>query len=60
MEYRRLGAATLAASGWRLPDDARQRLDKISAPPHRYPRAMEATMARRRDQAVRIPPGHNG
>jgi hypothetical protein len=49
----------LAASGWHMPDDARQRLDKISAQPHRYPRAMEATMASRRDRAVRMPQVQN-
>jgi aryl-alcohol dehydrogenase-like predicted oxidoreductase len=46
---------TLGAAGWRLPDEARARLDKVSALPHRYPRAMEETMAQRRDQAVRMP-----
>jgi len=48
---------TLAASGWRLPEEAREQLDKVSAQPHRYPRAMEETMAERRDQAVRMPGG---
>jgi aryl-alcohol dehydrogenase-like predicted oxidoreductase len=48
-------ADTLAAAGWRLPDEARERLEKVSALPHRYPRAMEEAMAQRRDQAVRIP-----
>jgi aryl-alcohol dehydrogenase-like predicted oxidoreductase len=46
---------TLAATGWGLPQEARERLDKISAPPRRYPRAMEETMAERRDRAVRMP-----
>ena len=32
-----------------------ERLDTVSAVPHRYPRAMEETMAERRDQAVRMP-----
>lgn len=45
---------TLAAAGWQLPNEARKRLDEISAPQQRYPRAMEDTMAARRDQAVRI------
>ena len=45
---------TLGAAGWRLPDEARGRLDKILALPRRYPRAMEETMAQRRDQAVRV------
>jgi aryl-alcohol dehydrogenase-like predicted oxidoreductase len=44
---------TLASCGWRLPEEARARLDKVSAQPHRYPRAMEETMAERRDRAVR-------
>jgi aryl-alcohol dehydrogenase-like predicted oxidoreductase len=46
---------TLAAASWRLPDDMLGRLDKVSAVPHRYPRAMEDTMAKRRDRAVRMP-----
>ena len=46
---------TLGAGGWQLPLDARKRLDKVSAQPHRYPRAMEATMADRRNRAVRMP-----
>jgi aryl-alcohol dehydrogenase-like predicted oxidoreductase len=44
---------TLAAAGWHLPDQVRTRLDKVSALPRRYPRAMEETMAERRNQAVR-------
>jgi aryl-alcohol dehydrogenase-like predicted oxidoreductase len=46
---------TLAAADWRLPEDARKRLDNVSALPHRYPRAMEETMVERRNQAVRLP-----
>jgi len=46
---------TLAASGWRLPEEVRDRLDRVSAQPRRYPRAMEETMAARRNQAVRMP-----
>lgn len=46
---------TLAAAGWRLPDEARERLEQVSAPAQHYPRAMEAAMATRRDQAVRMP-----
>jgi aryl-alcohol dehydrogenase-like predicted oxidoreductase len=46
---------TLACCGWELPDEARARLDKASAQPHRYPRAMEETMADRRNGAVRKP-----
>ena len=45
---------TLGAGGWRMPKEARARLDRISAVPHRYPRAMEANMAERRDQAVQM------
>jgi aryl-alcohol dehydrogenase-like predicted oxidoreductase len=45
---------TLAASSWRLPEEARERLDKVSAQPHRYPRAMEETMADRRNQAMQM------
>jgi aryl-alcohol dehydrogenase-like predicted oxidoreductase len=48
---------TLAATGWQLPQAALERLDKVSALPHRYPRAMEETMAERRDQAMRMPGG---
>jgi aryl-alcohol dehydrogenase-like predicted oxidoreductase len=46
---------TLAAAGWRLPEESRERLEQVSAPAQRYPRAMEATMAARRDQAVHMP-----
>lgn len=46
---------TLAASGWRMPQEALERLNKVSAQPRRYPRAMEEAMAERRDQAVRMP-----
>jgi aryl-alcohol dehydrogenase-like predicted oxidoreductase len=46
---------TLAAAGWRLPEEARKRLDLVSTQPRRYPRAMEEAMAARRDQAVRRP-----
>jgi aryl-alcohol dehydrogenase-like predicted oxidoreductase len=49
---------TLAAAGWRLPEAARERLDKVSAQPHRYPRAMEETMQQRRDRAVKMPTYH--
>jgi aryl-alcohol dehydrogenase-like predicted oxidoreductase len=45
---------TLAASGWQLPAEARQRLDTVSAQPRRYPRTMEDGMAERRDSAVRV------
>ncbi len=43
----------LHAAGWRLPDDARARLDRVSALPPRYPRAMEQDMRARRDEAVK-------
>jgi aryl-alcohol dehydrogenase-like predicted oxidoreductase len=46
---------TLAAGGWQLPAAARERLDKISALPRRYPGAMEETMLQRRERAVRMP-----
>jgi aryl-alcohol dehydrogenase-like predicted oxidoreductase len=45
----------LRASGWRLPETARERLDKVSAPARRYPRSMEDEMAMRRDSAVKMP-----
>jgi aryl-alcohol dehydrogenase-like predicted oxidoreductase len=45
---------TLGASGWTLPADARKRLDDISALPHRYPRAMEDGMVKRRNGAVKV------
>jgi aryl-alcohol dehydrogenase-like predicted oxidoreductase len=48
---------TLAAADWQLPDEARRRLDNVSALRRRYPRAMEETMAERRNRAVRMP-GH--
>jgi aryl-alcohol dehydrogenase-like predicted oxidoreductase len=46
---------SLLAGGWRLPEAARERLDRISVLPHRYPRAMEENMHERRDGAVRMP-----
>lgn len=45
----------LAAAGWRLPEEARKRLDDVSALPRRYPRAMEERMSERRNGAIRIP-----
>ena len=45
----------LPAGGWRLPDEALQRLNKISRLAHRYPRAMEDAMLERRNSAVRMP-----
>ncbi len=46
---------TLGAAAWQLPQEALARLDTVSAVPHRYPRAMEATMAERRNRAVHLP-----
>ncbi|TWT10678.1 aldo/keto reductase [Reyranella sp. CPCC 100927] len=48
---------TLAAGSWRLPDEARARLDAISVLPHRYPRAFEENMHERRNAAVKKPTG---
>jgi aryl-alcohol dehydrogenase-like predicted oxidoreductase len=48
---------TLGAAGWRLPAPALARLDKVSALPRRFPRAMEETMAERRDRAITGPRG---
>jgi aryl-alcohol dehydrogenase-like predicted oxidoreductase len=45
----------LLAGGWRLPDEARQRLDQVSALPMRYPKSMEWNMHERRDSAVKMP-----
>jgi aryl-alcohol dehydrogenase-like predicted oxidoreductase len=46
---------TLASAGWQLPEAARARLDAVSVLPRRYPRAMEETMAERRNAAVLMP-----
>ena len=46
---------TLATAGWTLPEEARERLSRVSAMPRRYPRSMEDGMALRRDQAVTMP-----
>jgi aryl-alcohol dehydrogenase-like predicted oxidoreductase len=46
---------TLKAGGWRLPETALQKLDKVSAQPHRYPRAFEDPMPERRNSAVKMP-----
>jgi aryl-alcohol dehydrogenase-like predicted oxidoreductase len=43
---------TLQTASWTLPDAARTRLDRVSALPHRYPRAMEDGMAERRNAAI--------
>ena len=41
--------------GWELPQDALERLNKVSYLPPRYPLAMECSMAERRDSAVDMP-----
>lgn len=46
---------TLRAGGWRLPDEARERLDRVSAPLKRYPAAFEESMVERRAAAVKRP-----
>jgi hypothetical protein len=46
---------TLATADRQLPEQACGRLDEVSALPRRHPRAMEETMAARRNQAVQIP-----
>jgi len=46
---------TLGASGWRLPPEALARLNKVSAQPHRYPRAFEEIMVQRRQAAIKMP-----
>lgn len=48
---------TLAAGGWRLPQAALEKLDKVSKQPHRYPRAFEDPMPERRNSAVKMPGG---
>jgi aryl-alcohol dehydrogenase-like predicted oxidoreductase len=48
---------TLGAGGWRLPPAALAKLDKISAQPHRYPRAFEESMVERRNSAIKMPGG---
>lgn len=45
----------LAAGGWRLPEDALQRLNEVSQQPDRYPLSMEKNMHERRDSAVEMP-----
>jgi aryl-alcohol dehydrogenase-like predicted oxidoreductase len=46
---------TLKAGGWRLPAAALETLNKVSAQPHRYPRAFEDPMPERRNSAVKMP-----
>ena len=44
----------LGAAGWQLEPEFLERLNAVSHLPHRYPRAMEETMAERRNSAVKI------
>jgi len=46
---------TLKAGGWRLPAEARTKLDKVSAQPTKYPRAFEDPMPERRRSALKMP-----
>ena len=46
---------TLKAGGWRLPAEALEKLNKVSAQPTRYPRAFEDPMPGRRNSAVKMP-----
>jgi hypothetical protein len=57
-----IGARTLAqaddnlrASGWQLPQEALEKLNKVSALRARYPKSMEANMHERRNNAVKMP-----
>ncbi len=45
----------LRAAEWRLDGEALGRLNEVSRPPERYPKAMEKHMQARRDQAVNMP-----
>ena len=45
----------LGAAGWRLHQDAQQKLNDVSHLPDRYPEAMEKNMHERRDSAVDMP-----
>lgn len=44
----------VASGDWRLPEAAKARLDAVSKPTPRYPKAMESTMAERRRAAVKF------
>lgn len=48
----------LLAGGWKMPADALEQLNKVSALPRRYPRSMEDPMSERRNSAVRMPTLH--
>lgn len=45
----------MSSAGWKLPEEALQRLNQVSQLPHRYPRAMEDSMLERRNSAVKMP-----
>ena len=45
----------MLAGGWQLPSEALERLNKVSALPHRYPRSMEENMHDRRNGAINMP-----
>ncbi|MEZ4616855.1 MAG: aldo/keto reductase [Caldilineaceae bacterium] len=45
----------MLAGGWKLEGEALDRLNKVSALPHRYPRSMEEGMDVRRNAAVKMP-----
>ncbi|MBL6613074.1 MAG: aldo/keto reductase [Reyranella sp.] len=46
---------TLTAGGWRLPVEIFDRLNKVSAPSHRYPRAFEEPLVDRRSGSLKMP-----
>jgi aryl-alcohol dehydrogenase-like predicted oxidoreductase len=46
---------TLSAGGWRLPAEIFERLNKVSAPSHRYPRAFEEPLVDRRSGSLKMP-----
>lgn len=48
---------SLGAAGWRLPEEALARLNKVSHLPDRYPESMEKNMHERRNAAVKMPGG---
>jgi aryl-alcohol dehydrogenase-like predicted oxidoreductase len=48
-------ADTLKSGGWHLPKEALEKLNKVSAQPHRYPRAFEDPMPERRGAALKMP-----
>lgn len=57
-----IGARTVAqardnflSSGWHLPAEALEKLNKVSELPHRYPRSMNDSMEARRNSAVKMP-----